>query len=213
MTVKKRDTSKKRESILDAAAEAFMQDGYDNASMDRISALAGASKRTTYNHFPSKENLFGAVLERFFDQIMELKQIKYNAKRSLEAQLSDFADAKLAISKNPSWLGLLKVTTGVFITNPKLVMETIQRAEDTEDTLASWLEDAKADGRINAENIKLAADAFWAMVGGAFFWPSIFFGPMEAKEANAMKKELIEIFLARYGEKYDEKGRKEPLDF
>ena len=198
MTEKKRDTSKKRASILDAAAQAFTQDGYDNASMDRIAEKADASKRTVYNHFPSKEDLFKAVLRRFISEVMVLKQIKYSPKRSLEAQLSEFANAKMAISKNPAWLGMMKVTTAVFITNPRLAKETVQQAEDGEDTLATWLEAAKADGRIQVENSTLAAELFWAMVGGAFFWPSIFFGPIKAKQASTMKKELIQVFLSRY---------------
>ena len=198
MKEKKRNTSKKRESILNAAAEAFMKDGYDNTSMDKISELAGASKRTVYNHFPSKEDLFRAVLERFFEEVMELKQIKYDPHKTLEAQLSDFANAKIEISKNPSWLGLLKVATAVFITNPDVALETIQRAEDAEDTLAQWLEAASDDGRMQVDNAKLAAEAFWAMVGGAFFWPSIFFGPIQANEADELKNELIGIYLAKY---------------
>jgi TetR/AcrR family transcriptional regulator of autoinduction and epiphytic fitness len=198
MKEKKRNTSKKRESILNAAAEAFMKDGYDNTSMDRLSELAGASKRTVYNHFPSKEDLFRAVLERFYDEIMELKQITYDPKKALETQLSDFANAKIDISKNPSWLGLLKVATAVFITNPEIALETIQRTEDAEDTLVQWLEAATDDGRLEVENTKLAAEAFWAMVGGAFFWPSIFFGPMNANQTDELKKELIGIYLAKY---------------
>ncbi len=198
MTDKKRSTSKKRASILDAAARAFMQDGYNNASMDQIAEMAGASKRTVYNHFPSKEELFKAVLAQFMAEIMVLKQVKYDPKYSLETQLGQFANAKLEISKNPAWLGMLKVTTTVFITNPELAIETVQQAEDGKDSLVTWLEAAKADGRIQVENSALAAEAFWAMVGGAFFWPSIFFGPMQAKQENAMKEELIQIFLSRY---------------
>ena len=198
MTDKKRNTSKKRTSILDAAARAFMQDGYNNASMDQIAEMAGASKRTVYNHFPSKEELFKAVLAQFMAEIMALKQVKYDPKYSLETQLGQFANAKLEIAKNPAWLGMLKVTTTVFITNPKLAMETVQQAEDGKDSLVVWLEAAKADGRIQVENSALAAEAFWAMVGGAFFWPSIFFGPMQTKQASTMKEELIQIFLSRY---------------
>ena len=48
-------------------------------------------------------------------------------------------------------------------------------------------------------NPGLAAEVFWAMVGGAFFWPAIFMGPMKAGEARKMKKELIQMFLCRYG--------------
>lgn len=198
MVDKKRNTSKKRDSILDAATQAFMQDGYDYASMDRIAEIASASKRTVYNHFSSKEDLFRAVLERCMTEIMALKQIKYNPKRSLEDQLGDYANAKLDISKNPAWIGILKVTTGVFITHPELAMETLQRAEDAEDTLITWLEEARDDGRMKVENTTMAAEAFWAMVSGAFFWPSIFHGPMDTKKALEMKKEIIQIFLARY---------------
>ena len=198
MTVKKRDTSRKRTAILDAASQAFTRDGYDNASMDRIAELAGASKRTVYNHFPSKEELFRAVLERFMGEVKKLKQITYDPHRSLEEQLEDFADAKLEVSRNPAWLGLLKVTTTVFITTPELAVETVQQAESGEDTLVAWLEAANADGRMKVENAELAAQAFWAMVGGAFFWPSIFFGPSTANESAAMKTELIQMFLARH---------------
>lgn len=198
MADKKRDTSKKKTAILDAAALAFTQDGYDNSSMDRIAELAGASKRTVYNHFPSKEDLFLAVLERFMGEMHALKQIKYSPRRSLAAQLADFANAKLEISKNPAWLGMMKVTTTVFITDPELAKKTVQQAEEGEDTLVTWLEAAKADGRLEIRNTKLAAELFWAMIGGAFFWPSIFFGPLNSRHSGAMKKELIQIFLARY---------------
>ncbi len=85
----------------------------------------------------------------------------------------------------------MKVTIGVFITNLELV----------KDTLAAWLQDAEADGRMKTWTAKRAAEAFWAMMGGAFFWPALFSGPMKAREADAMKKELIQIFLARYKNK------------
>lgn len=198
MIDKKRNTGRKKSSILDAAAQAFMQDGYDNTSMDRIAELAGASKRTVYNHFPSKEVLFQAVLSRFLAEVIALNRIKYDPDQSLESQLEEFADAKLEIPRNPSWLGLMKVTAGIVITNPALAMETIQQAEDADDALGEWLKAAVADGRMKVADIALATEAFWAMVRGAFFWPSIFLGPMEDAAAEAMKKELVAIFLARY---------------
>ena len=52
---KKRDTSKKRLAILDGAIRVFIENGYETSSMDRIAEAAGVSKRTVYNHFPSKE--------------------------------------------------------------------------------------------------------------------------------------------------------------
>ena len=53
----------KREAITRAARTVFGRDGYSRASVDAIAAEAGVSTRTIYNHFESKEQLFGSVLE------------------------------------------------------------------------------------------------------------------------------------------------------
>jgi len=198
MAERRRDTSRKRESILDAAAQVFADEGYETTSMDRVADVARASKRTVYNHFPSKEALLRAVLGRFMAQSAELKQVRYDPKSTLEAQLGRFADAMLEITRNPSWLGILKVMTGVVIRDPSLVGEIMARMNAEEDTLATWLEAATADGLIVAPDPVMAAKAFWASLGGAFLFPTIYFGPMASVEVDAMKNELIQTFLARY---------------
>ena len=48
-------TEDKRSQILKAAELEFQEHGFQTTSMDRISARAGASKRTVYKHFESKE--------------------------------------------------------------------------------------------------------------------------------------------------------------
>ena len=64
---RKRLTDRKREAIMRAAVDEFRTAGYEATSMDRIAAAAGVSKRTVYNHFPSKEELFGQMLEQLWD--------------------------------------------------------------------------------------------------------------------------------------------------
>ena len=175
-----------------------MNEGYDTTSMDRIAESAGASKRTVYNHFPSKEALFKAVLERMMSETMALKRIDYSPDRPLEDQLAQFADAKLAFVKNPAWLGMLKVAIAVFIGNPDLAREIMMQAEDEKDYLAEWLTRAHRDGRLNVSDPCLAAKAFWAMVGGAFILPVIFGEDAKLPGTTALKSELVRIFLSRY---------------
>src|SRR4051794_21924325 len=105
MTRRKRDTSQKRDTILDAAARVFASEGYDIASMDQVAEVSNASKRTVYNHFPSKESLLRAVVDRFLSQSHGLKVIAYDPDRSLATQLALFADAILALTLNAEWLG------------------------------------------------------------------------------------------------------------
>lgn len=194
----KRDTSKKRNEILDAAVREFQAVGYDNTSMDRIAESAGASKRTVYNHFASKELLFQAAFDRLKDELLELKDIPYDPERSLEAQLGEFVDAKRAVAANPAWLGLMKVATTVFIANPEIARETVARLAEDEDRLVTWLRAAAADGRVVVDDPARAAQVFWAMVSGGFYWPSLYLGPVDGPEATELEAEMVAVFLARY---------------
>ena len=59
-------TDRKHAAILDAAVAEFRSAGYEATTMDRVAAAAGVSKRTVYNHFPSKDALFLRILEEMF---------------------------------------------------------------------------------------------------------------------------------------------------
>lgn len=68
-------TEAKRDAILEAAAEVFLEAGFEGASMSQIAARAGGSKRTLYGYFPSKEELFVAmahnVATSFLDPVVD----------------------------------------------------------------------------------------------------------------------------------------------
>ncbi|MEN1835672.1 TetR/AcrR family transcriptional regulator [Pseudomonas lijiangensis] len=54
-------TEAKREAILEAASQVFLEAGFEGASMSQIAARVGGSKRTLYGYFANKEELFVAV--------------------------------------------------------------------------------------------------------------------------------------------------------
>ncbi len=58
-----------RERILQAAEECFAQRGYDGTSVADICAAAGVTKGGFYHHFPSKQDLFLSLLERWMDML------------------------------------------------------------------------------------------------------------------------------------------------
>jgi TetR/AcrR family transcriptional regulator, mexJK operon transcriptional repressor len=53
----------KRGAIVRAALEVFLREGYARASVDAIAAAAGVSKRTIYDYYGDKEQLFLSTLE------------------------------------------------------------------------------------------------------------------------------------------------------
>ena len=65
-------SERKRDEIMRAALDLFSRDGYERTSVDAISAEAGVSKRTVYNHFGDKESLFLAVVQLTFGRMIGL---------------------------------------------------------------------------------------------------------------------------------------------
>lgn len=57
-------TEARREAIIDAAASVFLEMGYERTSMNEVTKRMGGSKATIYSYFPSKEDLFIAVVNR-----------------------------------------------------------------------------------------------------------------------------------------------------
>jgi AcrR family transcriptional regulator len=55
------DAQRNREKVLRAAQDAFAASGY-GVPLDEIAAMAGVGPGTVYRHFPSKEELFEAVV-------------------------------------------------------------------------------------------------------------------------------------------------------
>jgi TetR/AcrR family transcriptional repressor of mexJK operon len=61
---------RKRKAIVEAAKNAFLEDGYEAANIDLICKEAGVSKRTVYRHFKNKYQLFMAVIQELCESVM-----------------------------------------------------------------------------------------------------------------------------------------------
>ena len=59
----------RQKRILDAAREVFLEQGYDNASINDIMCRAGGSLSTLYRLFGSKLGLFEAMMEQTSNQV------------------------------------------------------------------------------------------------------------------------------------------------
>jgi AcrR family transcriptional regulator len=60
----------RRLQLLAAAQEVFVAQGYHAAVMDEIAETAGVSKPVLYQHFPSKLDLYLALLDRHCDDLV-----------------------------------------------------------------------------------------------------------------------------------------------
>ncbi|MDH4346780.1 MAG: TetR/AcrR family transcriptional regulator [Thermoleophilia bacterium] len=60
-----RDGAKTRERILDEAQQLILEQGLAATSIDEVLAAAGTSKGAFFHHFPSKNHLARAIVERY----------------------------------------------------------------------------------------------------------------------------------------------------
>src|SRR6476469_9626440 len=63
--------SARRKQLLAAAQEVFVANGYHAAAMDDIAERAGVSKPVLYQHFPSKLELYLALLDQHVELLGE----------------------------------------------------------------------------------------------------------------------------------------------
>src|SRR3954447_13638557 len=61
----------RRVQLLAAAPEVFVAQGYHAAAMDEIAETAGVSKPVLYQHFPSKLDLYLALLDQHVELLGE----------------------------------------------------------------------------------------------------------------------------------------------
>ncbi len=61
----------RRAQLLESALDVFVAQGYHAAAMDDIAERAGVSKPVLYQHFPSKLELYLALLDTASDQVVD----------------------------------------------------------------------------------------------------------------------------------------------
>ncbi len=76
-----------RERFLRAAAQEFAQAGYEAANINVISEQAGAGKGTIYLYFPSKRDLFLALLQAIAERQLEVVRTALEQRETLAEQL------------------------------------------------------------------------------------------------------------------------------
>lgn len=200
MTVPQRLTERKREAILQAAIAEFRSSGFEITSMDKIAATAGVSKRTVYNHFPSKEELFAEILNRLWNSITAEQDMPYSPQKPLRAQLQTLLQAKLHMLADENFLDLARIAIAATIHSPERAQDMVSRMGQREEGLTAWIRQAQADGRLKPVEPAFAAQQMHGLLKTFAFWPQISMGQpsLTQDEQTQVVESALDMFLARY---------------
>lgn len=103
---------KRKQAIVDAAAECFARRGYHDTSISHIIERAGIARGTFYLYFESKHDVFRFILDEFIkhigDQIKTIRlggktspadQMRANVERLVDTILTKPAPAKIILNE------------------------------------------------------------------------------------------------------------------
>lgn len=110
----------KEAAIINAARATFLAHGYDAASMDQIALAASVSKRTVYNRFRSKEELFAAAIDDTCREILPVDIAAIEASLSAEQFVKEMAHVFLRGVLQPDALALRRIAAFEAGRNPEL---------------------------------------------------------------------------------------------
>jgi TetR/AcrR family transcriptional regulator of autoinduction and epiphytic fitness len=193
-------TEKKRLNILAAAQDEFKEKGFLGASMDSLAKRAEVSKRTVYNHFPSKEILFHNIVKQLCDSFSQAVNIEYHADKSLDEQLHVAAVNEIQLLESECFRNLNRITISECIRSPELALSTLEHLGQQTDGLHVWINEAMNDGRLKKGDANFAAQQFLGLIKASAFWPQLFLNQAypTLEQQKVIADDAVLMFLARY---------------
>ena len=195
-------SAQKHSDIIDAAVALFCEEGFDATSMDRIAQRAAVSKRTVYNHFPSKEALFQECVSVLLARMDAQAHAGDDPDAPVAERLRAYASRKLRTALDPEAVATTRALMAEVIRDPVLA-RSLSGPFAAGTALRSLLREETARGRLAVPDadLDLACLQLTEMLKGPLFWPLLMGfrdAPSEAEIARVVD-DAVTMFLARYG--------------
>ena len=197
-------SERKRASVLYGASKVFIEEGYSQATMDRVAEAAGVSKRTVYKHFRSKQELFNVVVDGIWTRITAWSVEWMDPRGDPRVELRAFATEMLEQLLHPQVLPILRMAAAEFMQRPDFGREFYERTGSfgLED-LSVYLTEANREGCLTVPDAALAAAQFHALIKDPLLWPQMmgFQARPTEHESSEVIEQAITLFLSLYGKK------------
>lgn len=194
----------KQAAILDAATRVFLREGYERASVDTIAAEASVSKRTIYNHFADKKELFLAAMERS----RERSAIDSAVGESLFVETGDLRQNVIAFGErllhrfiDPETSAMRRVVTAELVRYPELKIACIEGVspQRLRTRLIDRIVEANAEGVLDIPDPRVATEQYLALIMYGLNMDSLFGTvTLTDEQITAIATNTADFFLRAY---------------
>ncbi|MCK0207021.1 TetR/AcrR family transcriptional regulator [Starkeya koreensis] len=164
----------KRRQILGGARQVFLSCGFDGASMGEIARSAGVSKGTLYVYFPSKEELFAALVTEECQRTAEAC-FDMDPGADVRAALLQVGHRYIRAMMEPAHIRTVRMVIGVAEKLPEIGRTYVQAGQEAGvRQLGDWLRLKMARGELAIDDVELAAWQFIIGCHAKLVMPMVF---------------------------------------
>jgi TetR/AcrR family transcriptional regulator of autoinduction and epiphytic fitness len=187
-----------REAIVEAAEHLFLERGFGAVSMDELAEAAGVARRTLYNQFTSKEEIFRDMLLRVSGQLEDAFPPGFETQGDVEEVLRLIARMILALHEQPEYLGFLRMVVADSRQFPWIAAEFAAVMDPQTERLTRYFAHLNAMGILDCRNPTLAAHQFMGIFNEVSLWPWMMGRKGLSVPADELVEETVRMFLLHY---------------
>jgi AcrR family transcriptional regulator len=195
-----------RAAVVEAARALFLAKGHAGTTMEEIAAAAGLTKRTLYNNYADKDQLFTRVVADVISYAEAFARGLHDelgdavTAANLRATLDDLAQRMARMIVRPDIVALRRLLVAESRVFPALAAEYFDRAPgQVLEALATGFARLGRGGLLAIADPHRAAAQFAYLVVGEPLDRAMLTGVLPpAREIGACAREGVETFLARY---------------
>ena len=187
-----------RDAIVDAAERLFLARGFGAVSMDELAAAAGVARRTLYNQFASKEEIFREMLGRAAVELEHAFPPGIETQGAVEDVLRLIARAIVALHARPGYLGFLRLVVADGRQFPWIAKSFAAVMGPFRERLVRYLAHLSDIGILECPDPTVAAQQFTGMINESFLWPWLMGNARGAPPTDAAVEATVEMFLRYY---------------
>jgi len=188
----------RKAKILSAATKLFLSDGYGETSIDAIVEKSGGSKATLYSYYPTKADLFRAVV----DSIVTTQEgPKLRSLDNVRDTLVTFAEQRLGIVFSSNHRALMRLIISERDRFPDIArMYYEQGPLHSHMILRDYFETLIERGLLDIRSADEACEFFRGMLLHQSYIEQLYLGasPLSSEEFGVKARHVVDRFLEAY---------------
>lgn len=180
----------RRKAFIDAARELFFANGYAGTTMSSIAGKVGGSKTTLWTYFPSKEDLFAAVVDDIVSEYGDALAIDLPLDKPSADVLRDFGNILISKLTATPLLSLYRLVVGEAERFPHLAETFYDRGPRRgKARAAAWVAEKMARGELRSGDPMRAVQQFAGLCQSGLYQFAVL-GMSEGRDLSRLRDDV-----------------------